>query len=48
MKSPVKIAIEKAKGQKLRKDSENNFKKGLTSLDYHQGRSLMRKINKPN
>ena len=41
-------ALEKSKGQELRKHIEKAHKEGKTNLDYHQSRSLMRHVNKPN
>lgn len=38
----------KHKGQALRQKINESHKKGETSLDYHQSRSLMRHVNKPN
>lgn len=35
-------------GQALRNKIEKAHKEGKTSLDYHQSRSLMRHVNKPN
>ena len=38
----------KAKGIALRKKQEEAHEKGQTSIDYHQSRSIMRHVNKPN
>lgn len=38
----------KHKGKELRKSIEKHYAEGRTSLDYHQSRSLMRHVNKPN